>query len=52
MDYIENFANKNNIHYELYDSAKYAVQNRIEEKLKQFDSDFIKQEIAKYTSNL
>lgn len=52
MDYIENFANKNNINYELYDSAKYAVKNRNQEKLKQFDSDFIKQEIAKYTSNL
>ena len=48
MDYIENFANKNNINYELYDSAKYANQNRTFDKLKQFDNNFIKEEIAKY----
>lgn len=37
MDYIENFANKNNISYDLYDSAKYAVQNRTCEKFTDFD---------------
>ncbi len=48
MDYIENFANKHDLNYELYDSAKYAIQNRTLEKLNQFDNTFIKEEIAKY----
>lgn len=39
MDYIENFAIQNNIEYDLYDSAKYAVQNRIFEKTNNFDKD-------------
>ena len=37
MDYIENFATENNISYELYDSAKYAVQNRTFEKITELD---------------
>lgn len=45
MDYIEHFANKNNIQYDLYDSAKYASQNRTQEKLTQFDADYLKEKI-------
>ena len=37
MDYIENFTKENNIFYELYDSAKYAVQNRTCEKTTELD---------------
>ncbi len=37
MDYIENFCIQNNINYDLYDSAKYATQNRILEKNTDFD---------------
>lgn len=37
MDYIENFAKQNNIEYDLYDSAKYALQNRTSEKTLNFD---------------
>ncbi len=37
MDYIENFANKNNVSFDLYDSAKYAIQNRTFEKDNEFD---------------
>lgn len=37
MDYIENFANNNDISFDLYDSAKYAAQNRNFEKNFNFD---------------
>lgn len=37
MDYIENFAQKNNIDYDLYDSAKYAIRERKIEKFTRFD---------------
>lgn len=40
MDYIENYANENQITYELYDSAKYAINNRTLEKTNCFDSNF------------
>lgn len=39
MDYIEHFAGENNINYELYDSAKYAVQNRKFEKTTDFSKE-------------
>ncbi|MBQ8887220.1 MAG: radical SAM protein [Candidatus Gastranaerophilales bacterium] len=39
MDYIETVAKENDISYELYDSAKYAVQNRTLEKITNFDID-------------
>ncbi len=39
MDYIENFANNNGIFFDLYDSAKYAVQNRTFEKSNDFNID-------------
>ena len=43
MDYMENFAKENQISYELYDSAKYAEQNRhIEKTLKDhLNSEYI-----------
>ena len=43
MDYIENFAKENQISFELYDSAKYAEQNRhIEKTLKEnLNSEYI-----------
>ena len=47
MDYIENFANENNMEYDLYDSAKYAKTARNSEKYINFDVDLfekIKQE--------
>lgn len=47
MDYIENFAKQNNMIYELYDSAKYIDNSRVQEKLRNFNPDFIKQEIKK-----
>lgn len=47
MDYIENFANQNNMMYELYDSARYIDNSRVQEKLTNFNSDFIKQQIEK-----
>lgn len=37
MDYIENFANENNMEYDLYDSAKYAIAARTSEKYSNFD---------------
>ena len=48
MDYIENFANKNCIDYDIYDSAKYAAQERTFEKTTNFECEFLKQEIEKY----
>lgn len=39
MDTIEHFAQKNGMSYELYDSAKYAVQNRTFEKITELDLD-------------
>ena len=45
MDYIENFCNKNNISYDLYDSAKYAVQNRTFEKTENFEIEQLKNKI-------
>lgn len=44
-DYIENFANRNNIDFDLYDSAKYAILNRTSEKFTCFDN--IKNDIEK-----
>ena len=39
MDYIENFAKENDMDFDLYDSAKYAAQNRCFEKTTSFDKD-------------
>lgn len=41
-DYIEHFAKENNIEYDLYDSAKYAVQNRKYPVVQDFSYEFIK----------
>lgn len=37
MDAIENYAQKNGMTYDLYDSAKYAIQNRSFEKINELD---------------
>ena len=39
MDYIENFTKENDMDFDLYDSAKYAAQNRSFEKTTSFDKD-------------
>ena len=48
MDYIENFCNQNNINYDLYDSAKYAVQNRTFEKTTNFELEQLKNKIKNF----
>ena len=48
MDYIENFCNQNNINYDLYDSAKYAVQNRTFEKTTDFELEQLKNKIENF----
>ena len=48
MDYIENFCNQNNIDYDLYDSAKYAVQNRTVEKTSNFEIESLKNKIKDF----
>ncbi len=48
MDYIENFCNQNNINYDLYDSAKYAVQNRKFEKTTNFELEQLKKQIENF----
>lgn len=47
MDYMENFALRNNMEYDLYDSAKYAEQNRKFEKVTNFDPDDFSREFNK-----
>lgn len=39
MDYIEHFATENGIEFDLYDSAKYAVQNRTFDKVTDFNKE-------------
>lgn len=46
MDYIENFAKQNGIDYDLYDSAKYAIQNRNIDKFTNFDN--LSADVEKY----
>lgn len=48
MDYIEHFANTNNISYELYDSALYADRSRNFEKTSDFDAETIQKKIEEY----
>ena len=48
MDYIENYCNSNNIEYDLYDSAKYAIANRKFEKTSNFNDEFFTQLLQKY----
>ena len=48
MDYIENFCNQNNINYDLYDSAKYAVQNRTFENTTNFEPEQLQNHIERY----
>ena len=53
MDYIEEFCNQNNINYDLYDSAKYAIQNRTFEKITELDIDlFDKYKKANLNKNI
>ena len=47
MDYFENFANTNNIEYDLYDSAKYVQQNRKYPKTENFEQSIFR---ADFTS--
>lgn len=48
MDYIEHFCEQNNINYDLYDSAKYAVQNRTFEKNTNFELEYLYKKINQY----
>lgn len=51
MDYIEHFANLNNISYALYDSAIYAVKNRTFEKTQNFIPDSFEQKFDSFKKN-
>ncbi len=48
MDYIEHFAKENNILYDLYDSAKYAVNNRKFKQTDDFSAVNLKEQISEF----
>lgn len=47
-DYIEHFCLENGIEYLLYDSARYAENDRTFEKTKDFSEEYLRKEIDKY----
>ncbi len=48
MDYMENYACENNISFDMYDSAIYASKNRTFEKVQDFSSEKIIEQINRY----
>lgn len=50
MDYIQHFCNQNCMSYDLYDSALYADKNRTFPKTENFDTQTLKNDINKYST--